>query len=441
MPVIDELKEKEDVVGGVEDTTKYCTFRVGVEGEKVMPVPTEVKTKPCPIAGAVGIVDVVNVVVAEPEPIAGRFEKIESAFAAMLTSSKNRGAAWVDSAVVPSPTRSATSEDAVKDGNAVTDVACTVNLTAAVVPAPLALNCTKRTLPVVLPVVHVAPAVHDVIAGVHAMLGMAVRLVTSQKESLMAPATTAEKDANETLLPTGATTLRLHHELAVAVILYEAGMTTVTSALPTAIWLTAAPKTVLHMGYPAEKASARAVKYTPSAAVLSVPSWRYEKVIDAPDEMISNGAAPSCVTDDCVATENRDADWDVVSPSRTEKDAAPSDCVPASVGKELVDAPSVEAPKPDEIAASGTDAEPMVARTTKPGGAVTVSLQSCTVFVAEPVKGADEVVAYRGSEEPMRAIVNEACVETVPVENVIAVPPAVALKAKAVVVGTGVART
>jgi hypothetical protein len=99
--------------------------------------------------------------------------------------------------------------------------------------------------------------------------------------------------------------------------------------------------------------------------------------MDAPDEMSSKGAAPSCTGAFCVATEYKDADCDVVRPSSTEKDAEPSDCVPARVENELVDAPSVDAPVPDGMAASGDEAEPMVARTTKPGGAVTVSLQSC----------------------------------------------------------------
>jgi hypothetical protein len=45
----------------------------------------------------------------------------------MLTSSRNRGAAALVSDVVPSPTRSATSEEAVNDGTAVDVVACTVN--------------------------------------------------------------------------------------------------------------------------------------------------------------------------------------------------------------------------------------------------------------------------------------------------------------------------
>jgi hypothetical protein len=114
------------------------------------------------------------------------------------------------------------------------------------------------------------------VQGVLVVVGIAVTLVTSQSVSLIFAGrfVVVATAPTETRLPMGATILRLHHELAVAEILYDAGMVTVTIAFPMAIWLTAALKTVLHMEYPAEYASARAVKYTPCAAVLSVPIWR-----------------------------------------------------------------------------------------------------------------------------------------------------------------------
>jgi len=53
---------------------------------------------------------------------------------------------------------------------------------------------------------------------------------------------------NETLLPTGATTLRLHHLLVSVEMAYDTGMATVTAAVPTASTFTALPNAVLHIG-------------------------------------------------------------------------------------------------------------------------------------------------------------------------------------------------
>ena len=109
---------------------------------------------------------------------------------------------------------------------------------------------------------------------------------------------------------------------------------------------------------------------------------------------VAHESANVCVATDLVAAEKSAADCVVARPSRAEKSAEPSDCVDPSVEKEFR-----EAPRSEDVAASGTAAEPIVARMTKPGGAVTESVQSCGAFLTLE-NGAVDVVAKRGSEKP-----------------------------------------